>query len=175
MIRYFTAWLEEPDSLNKGRDFVDGSEGEDAISFSDDSISGETVSHTTHTDGHSKLDSGDTAGSDSVEIEFGHSTGLDFISNSAGYPNIQFGSDSEEDESDTEEEDSDEEDDDEDSTASKRSAVVNALKRTVSSDRKRGKVVLYIQMSLAESLVGILRQPRFTSSDNYHIDSSRPN
>ncbi|KAF8245130.1 Serine/threonine-protein kinase [Wilcoxina mikolae CBS 423.85] len=154
VVRYFTAWLEDQDALIGGSVFMEETEDEDsnAISFTESSVSGTRSDGDEHPTGNSIGESKDSQssseGSDGIEVEFGHSTGgLDFISNSAGYPNVEFGYDS----GDSEEEDSDE-DEDENSTASKQSAKTNALRRITSAERRRGKVTLYIQMSLAERL-----------------------
>ena len=106
--------------------------------------------------GATKQIGGETS-ADGVSIEFGHSTGgLDFISNSAGYPNVEFGSDSEESSDEEEDDDDDEEEEEEEvSIASTKSANKHQLRRTTSSDKRRGKVTLYIQMSLAERLVSL--------------------
>jgi len=174
VVRYFTAWLEDQDFLLGGSVFTEDTEDEDsnAISFTGSSASGTRSDGDEHSTVDSKKESEESKssseGSDNIEVEFGHSTGgLDFISNSAGYPNVEFGFDS----GDSEEEDS-EDDEDENSTASKRSAKTNALRRITSAERRRGKVTLYIQMSLAERLVGSRFIKDFYACLTYILDTA---
>jgi translation initiation factor 2-alpha kinase 4 len=147
VVRYFTAWLEDHDSVH-GASMEETDEEDDsaAISFTESTAS-VTRSCSNATDGrHVKAESEQS--DDSQGIHFGESTGgLDFISNSNSYPNIEFGFSSDEsgDEESSEGNDL--------ASESEKSVKQNILRRTVSNERRRGKVTLYIQMSLAERLV----------------------
>ena len=148
VVRYFTAWLEDHAALPPGGGLVEETDDSSAICFTDSSVS-ETSNDIDEHLGRKESEDSESCSKD-PEAQFGFSTGgLDFISNSAGFPNIQFGYDS----GDSEDGDETDDDNDQDLTASKDSAKANALGRITSAERRRGKVTLYIQMSLAERLV----------------------
>jgi translation initiation factor 2-alpha kinase 4 len=161
VVRYFTAWLEDHDSLQGTGIVRDTEDDSNTISSSEGStldskylISGQSDEKFQDNISEYPIEQPERneglGGIEDVEIEFGESTGgLDFISNSTGYPPIQFGYSS------GESGDSDGEVDEEDSTESRPSTSFheNELRRTVSNEKRRGRVTLYIQMSLAERLV----------------------
>ncbi|KAI5790224.1 kinase-like domain-containing protein [Geopyxis carbonaria] len=162
VVRYFTAWLEEDEELVHGGFNDTYDEDSEAISFTGSSgsktRSGASI-QPNNTEELSESESGSESGSGTegasgsgseMRIEFGSSAGgLDFISNSAGYPKVQFGYGSDE---ESDESGSIEEDEYSESKSKSKSAEENALRRTTSNERKRGKLTLYIQMSLAEKL-----------------------
>ncbi|KAI5798356.1 kinase-like domain-containing protein [Pyronema domesticum] len=153
VVRYFATWLENTnDAHGRGAvfdesDSDDETESENAV-FTENSESGTATDDDDDTAGNLTEDQGDEIeASDSVNIEFGHSTsGLDFISHSAGYHSSQYEYDSEDDDSEGE----DSNDEDTESSQSKRVAKAKVLRKSPNSEKKRAKVTLYIQMSLAE-------------------------
>lgn len=148
VVRYFTAWVEDHAALLPGGGPAEETDDSSATSFTGSTVSGTNNDIDEHLGRKESEDTEDC--SKNPEAQFGFSTGgLDFISNSAGFPNIQFGYDS----GDSEDGDETDDDNDQDLTASKGSAKANALGRITSAERRRGKVTLYIQMSLAERLV----------------------
>jgi translation initiation factor 2-alpha kinase 4 len=153
VVRYFTAWLEDRDALHGSGIVETEDEDESAIDFSGSSDDESDDTTSAVSGAKSSKDDSASESSGSVMIEFGQSTGgLDFISNSAGYPNVEFGFDSGSEDESTEEEDDDEDD------SSTRSVKTNALRRVPSAEKRRGKVTLYIQMSLAQRLVWSIQE-----------------
>ena len=160
VVRYFTAWLEEDYSSGFHNMHLDSSADDIAISFEEPNLSGSE---------EEEEDDGTDGPDFSMRTATGTGQGLDFIS-SSGYPNIQFGYDSEdeteheeEDDDDDGEEDDDDDDDDDDSQSQSESesksdpgpkATKADLKKTKAERRAaKGKVTLYIQMELCERQV----------------------
>ncbi|KAF8463587.1 kinase-like domain-containing protein [Kalaharituber pfeilii] len=159
VVRYYTAWLEEDYSA------MADSADEIAISFEDDS-------------------NGDTGSKDDTEdVDYSYHTGtgggLDFIS-SSGYPKVQFGygSSDEEDEEDDEDGEDDEgnsEDEDEHDKTQSGAGLKSERKKPKAEGKKpktekrgdKGKVTLYIQMELCErqTLRDLLRNDLYLRVD----------
>ena len=128
VVRYYTAWVEE-----------ERTDQADSASSSSENSGNPSMSQI-----------------DSSRIDFGHSTpGLDFIS-SSGYPKIEFGYESGEDEQDSEavlDEDDDDERDDHDGGPKDKNISSPVERRRRSSAKPPLKTTLFIQMEYCEKQV----------------------
>ncbi|KAK4995059.1 eukaryotic translation initiation factor 2-alpha kinase [Elasticomyces elasticus] len=146
VVRYYSAWLEKDSPAISSLD-----EDESAVSTT--------------------LETSDTTSSDCARMEFGHSTGLDFVS-SSGQPDIVFGDDDDDDEDEDEGGDSDSSSDVASEvsmgTAERRDSTDSVnLQHTESGARRQIKSTLYIQMEYCErqTLRDIIRKDLFAKPD----------